>query len=134
MVPPRLTQRHREEVRMGNLARKQQERDADQLFRFGPFRTFRDMLRWDPFPDLDVTGRAGEAMFVPDVELKETPSELLLRMDVPGVREDEIDIAIAGNRLTISGRREEEKRQQDEQYFAYERQYGSFSRSFVLPE
>lgn len=119
---------------MANLARRRREWEPDQLFRMDPFRTFRDLLRWDPFGDVDVSPRAGEAMFVPDVELKECPDQLVLKADLPGMREEDIDVSIVGNRLTISGRREEEKRREEEQYFAYERQYGSFSRSFVLPE
>jgi HSP20 family protein len=39
-----------------------------------------------------------------------------------------------GNRLTVSGKREEEERNEDERYFSYERSFGTFSRSFVLPE
>jgi len=52
----------------------------------------------------------------------------------PGVREEDLDISLTGNRLTVSGKREEEHREEDDRYYAYERSYGSFSRSFTLPE
>lgn len=51
-----------------------------------------------------------------------------------GVRDEDLEISLTGNRLTVSGKREEEHRQEDERYYAYERSYGSFSRSFTLPE
>ena len=65
---------------MANLARRQREREPEQLFRFDPFRTFRELLRWDPFGEMDMSRATGEAMFVPDVELKETPDELLIKV------------------------------------------------------
>ena len=52
----------------------------------------------------------------------------------PGVKESDLDISLTGNRLTISGRRQEEKSEEGEHFYAYERSYGSFSRSFTLPE
>jgi HSP20 family protein len=122
---------------MANLARRQQrEREPAPMTRLDPFRTFRDLLRWDPFAEMiDVFPRASEAMvFSPDVDIKETPDALVLKADLPGMRENEVDVAIAGNRLVISGRREHESRREDEQYYAYECQYGSFSRSFTLPD
>jgi HSP20 family protein len=50
------------------------------------------------------------------------------------VKEENIDVSLTGNRLTISGTREEETRDQNDRYHAYERSYGSFARSFSLPE
>ncbi len=121
---------------MANLARRQQrEREPALMNRLDPLRTFRDLLQWDPFAELiDVFPRTSEVIFSPDVEIKETPESLVLKADLPGMRENEVDIAIAGNRLVISGRREQETRREDEQFYAYERQYGTFSRSFTLPE
>src|SRR5262249_8334978 len=54
--------------------------------------------------------------------------------DLPGVREQDLEVSVTGYRLTVSGKREEEERREDDRYFAYERSYGSFSRSFVMPE
>jgi HSP20 family protein len=119
---------------MATLARRQREREPALMNRIDPFRTFRDLLQWSPFADMDLLPRTGDAMFMPDVELKETPDALVLKVDLPGMRENEIDIAVVGNRITISGRREEEQRRDDEQFYAYERQYGTFTRTFTLPE
>lgn len=53
---------------------------------------------------------------------------------MPGVKESDLELSLTGNRLTISGKREEEKKEQDERWYAYERSYGSFSRTFTLPQ
>jgi HSP20 family protein len=96
-----------------------------------PFRMIRDMMSLDPFAGLVAPM---SEMFAPDIEIKETKDAYLIRADLPGVRDEDLDVSITGNRLTVSGRREEEERQEDDRYFAYERSYGTFSRSFVLPE
>ncbi|HYG68700.1 MAG TPA: Hsp20/alpha crystallin family protein, partial [Anaeromyxobacteraceae bacterium] len=72
--------------------------------------------------------------FVPSFEVKETKDAYVFKADLPGIREEDLDINLTGNRLTVSGKREEEKRSEEERYYAYERSYGSFSRSFTLPE
>jgi HSP20 family protein len=88
----------------------------------------RDLLSWDPF----VTSRP--AAFSPAVEVKETTDAFILKADVPGVTEADLDIAVHNNVLTLSGSRSAEERKDGEAYALYERQFGSFSRSFGLPE
>ena len=58
----------------------------------------------------------------------------MLRADLPGVAESDLDIAVHNNVLTVSGTRQAEERKEDESYALYERQFGSFSRSFSLPD
>jgi len=100
-----------------------------------PFRLFRDLLGWDPFREMEqVLAPPPWVTFIPDIEVKETSDAYLLRADVPGVRESDLEISVTGSRLTISGKREEEKREEGESYFACERAYGSFTRSFTLPD
>ncbi|TAK18088.1 MAG: Hsp20 family protein, partial [Myxococcaceae bacterium] len=48
--------------------------------------------------------------------------------------EKDLEISMTGNRLTVSGHREAEKRDESDRYYLYERSYGSFSRSFTLPD
>jgi len=98
---------------------------------FDPFRMIRDMMGADPFAGL-VAPMSG--MFAPDIEIKETKEAYVLKADLPGVRMDDIEVSVTGNRLTIGGSRREEQRREDDRYFAYERSYGIFNRSFVLPE
>jgi HSP20 family protein len=99
-----------------------------------PFRMMRDIMRWDPFRELTPLFPAMEkAMFNPDVDVKETPNAFVFKADVPGMKEKDIEISLTGNRLTLSGKREEERREEKETYFATERTYGEFARTFTLP-
>jgi len=103
----------------------------DPLGGLDPFRMIRNLMGADPFAGMvQATG----AMFMPDIEIKETKDSYNLTLDLPGVREQELDVSITGNRLTVSGKREEEQREEGDRFFAYERSYGAFSRAFVLPE
>jgi HSP20 family protein len=100
-----------------------------------PFQLMRDMLSWDPFQQLE-RGFAldrGES-FLPAFDLKETKDSFILRADLPGVKEDDIDLSLTGNRLTVSGKREAETEDESDQHYIYERSYGSFTRTFTLPE
>ena len=94
-----------------------------------PFQLARDLFAWDPF----FGGRQVSA-FVPAFEVKETNEAFILKADVPGVLESELDIAVHNNILTISGTRNAEERKEGDSFALYERQYGSFSRSFALPD
>jgi HSP20 family protein len=100
-----------------------------------PFRMMRDMLRWDPFREMEPIFPANlQFGFSPDIEVKETAESYLFKADVPGVKESEINVSLTGNRLTISGERNEEKEEKTETYYSCERKYGNFSRSYTLPE
>jgi HSP20 family protein len=94
-----------------------------------PFSMARELLSWDPF----FTGRPATA-FAPPFEVKETTDAFVVKADIPGVAESELDIAVHNNVLTVSGSRQAEERKEGESYALYERQYGSFSRSFSLPD
>jgi HSP20 family protein len=101
---------------------------------WNPFEMMRELMTtWDPFRELTRTMPAG-VEFIPSFELKERKDAFVLKADLPGVREDDLDVSLTGNRLTISGKREEEKKEEGDRYYTYERSYGSFSRSFTLPE
>lgn len=101
------------------------------------FRTMRDLLRWDPFQEMLPSWPFESAMapsFMPAFEVKETKDSYIFKADLPGCKEQDVDITLTGNRLTISGKRDVENRQQNENYHLYERSYGTFSRSFTLPD
>ncbi len=99
-----------------------------------PLRMVSDLLRWDPFREVGLPVTGGELAFMPDFEVKETQDAYVFRADLPGVKEQDIEISLTGNRVTVSGKREDEDRQEGDTYYAYERTYGTFSRSFTLPE
>jgi HSP20 family protein len=94
-----------------------------------PYSLARELLGWDPF----FTGRPASA-FSPAFEVKETKDSFVIKADVPGVEEKDLDVAVHNGTLTVSGSRSAEERKDGESYAIYERQYGSFSRSFALPE
>jgi HSP20 family protein len=94
-----------------------------------PYSLARELLNWDPF----FTTRPASA-FAPSFEVKETNDSFVLRADVPGVEEKDLDVAVHNGVLTVSGSRQAEERKEGESFAIYERQYGSFSRSFALPD
>ena len=69
----------------------------------------------------------------PSVDIAETDATVEAKVDLPGVKPEEIDIQLNGNMLTISGERQEEKEDKGKTYHRVERRSGSFSRSFSLP-
>jgi len=97
-----------------------------------PFR----LVHWDPFCQMSpfLAGEEQLARFTPDFEIKETKEGYVFKADVPGIKEKDLDISMTGNRLTISGKRETEKVENTDTYYARECSYGSFSRTFTLPE
>jgi HSP20 family protein len=103
--------------------------------RWDPLHALRGFMRWDPFREIapmSTMDRLSE--FEAAFEVKETKEGYLFKADVPGIKENDLTINLTGNRLTVSGKRDEERKQEHETYFSYERSYGSFTRSFTLPE
>jgi HSP20 family protein len=94
-----------------------------------PFHMARELLSWDP-----IFGGRPASAFSPAFEVKETNDAFVLKADLPGVTDDNLDIAVHNNVLSVSGSRQAEERQEGETYALYERQFGSFSRSFSLPD
>ncbi|WNG38077.1 Hsp20/alpha crystallin family protein [Archangium minus] len=104
---------------------------------FDPFEQMRELMGFDPIEQMGrIIGGGGEPSwnFIPAFEVKETKDSYIFKADLPGVKDDDLDITLTGDRLTISGKRETEQREESDRFYAYERSYGSFSRSFTLPE
>ena len=121
---------------MANLIVKRGEA-APIAREWDPFRMMRELGQWDPLQEMSgiFPYPIQEAMsFTPAFEVKETKDGYIFKADVPGIHEKDLEIAVTGNRLAISGHRETEQRDKSDTWYAYERAYGSFSRSFTLPE
>lgn len=97
---------------------------------------------WDPFagllaeygfPVARYSERQAEA-FAPRFEVRETKEALVLKADMPGVKADDLDVSVQSNVLSISGKREQERTSEGEHFHMTERSYGSFTRSFTLPD
>jgi HSP20 family protein len=108
------------------------------------------ITRWDPFRELTSLqnrvnsifqdyGRAGQdeltstGNFVPAVDVYEDEHKIVLKLEIPGVNQDDVDIRLENNTLTVGGERKFEKEEKEENFHRIERRYGSFSRSFTLP-
>jgi HSP20 family protein len=124
-------------MNMANIeVRKSSEEGAPLARReaWDPFRAMRDLMRWDPFVATTPGGWLGPSDLVPAFEVKETKDGFEFKADVPGIESKDLDVKLTNNRLTISGKREAEKTDKGDTYYTYERSYGSFSRSFTVPE
>ena len=71
--------------------------------------------------------------FAPPVDIYEDEHTIALKMEVPGIDENDIDVRIEGTTLTVHGERKIEKEEKEENFRRVERQYGEFTRSFTLP-
>lgn len=109
------------------------------------------ITRWDPFRDVlalqnrmnsmfqDYTRGTGEgdvvatAAFVPPVDVYEDEHKIVLKLEVPGMKQENIDVQIENNTLTVKGERKFEQEEKEENFHRIERRYGSFFRSFALP-
>jgi HSP20 family protein len=109
------------------------------------------LTRWDPFREFvtiqdrmnrlfrDSYGPEGKdeslttTAFAPPVDVYEDEHNITLKIEVPGIDEKDIDVRIENNTLTVHGERKFEKEEKEENYRRVERQYGSFTRTFSLP-
>jgi len=108
------------------------------------------IARWDPFLELktvedrmsrwlDRSTRPTNGSFIsafeftPPADIYEDDNKISLHMEVPGIKQEDLDIRIDGNTLSVSGERKVQKDEKRETFRRVERQYGAFSRSFELP-
>jgi HSP20 family protein len=109
-------------------------REIDRLFDdFHPFdwrlRSPRSMPGLE-MPKLQSIGWA----VAPAMDLAEKDGEYEITAELPGIDENNVEIKLSNRTLTIKGEKQEEKEEKDKDYYLSERRYGSFQRSFQLPE
>ena len=111
------------------------------------------LVRWDPFRELeDMSARLNRvftrpalgttggkehltvADWVPTVDISETDGEYLIKAELPEVKKEDVKVTVEDGVLTIQGERRQEKEEKGKKYHRVERSYGSFVRSFTLPE
>ncbi len=109
------------------------------------------LVKWDPFRELEevsdrlnrlfgrpLARRGEEAMAVADwapaVDISETDAAYLIKAELPEVNKDDVKVSLEGGMLTLQGERRQEKEEKDTRYHRIERAYGSFLRSFQLPD
>jgi len=101
------------------------------------------ITRIDPFRELaslfeNFTEGTGKAQlqagsFVPPVDVYEDEHSLILKLDMPGVNEEDLDVQLENSTLTVKGERKFEKEEKEENFHRIERRYGSFQRTFRVP-
>jgi HSP20 family protein len=103
------------------------------ITRINPFRELAGFL--ENFADVNTVGDKQLAFgsFVPAVDVYEDEHSLTLKLEVPGLNEEDIDVTLENNTLTVSGERKFEKEEKEENFHRIERRYGSFTRTFRLP-
>jgi HSP20 family protein len=106
------------------------------------------ITRWDPYQQIADLQREIERMFtvtrtgegapqrgwMPAVDVEQTDTEMVLKLDLPGMRREDVSIEVKDHTLIVSGERREEKEKKHEGYVTHERIAGRFTRSFMLPE
>jgi HSP20 family protein len=106
------------------------------------------ITRWDPFREVvtlqnrmnslfrnlnEQETPLATASFVPAVDIYEDAEKLVLKLDVPGIEEKDLDVHVENDTLTVKGERKFEAEEKEENFHRIERSYGSFYRAFTLP-
>jgi len=105
------------------------------LTRWEPFREMEEMFRqYSPLLSPSLRRRSEETIWAPVSNIVETDKEYLIKAELPEVRKEDVKIMLEDSVITISGERKHEKEHKDENEIRVESFYGSFSRSFSLPE
>jgi HSP20 family protein len=101
------------------------------------------LSRWDPFGEMQrltdqmfrpLFGGEERRAFTPAVDIYEDNDAITVRAELAGVKPEDVSISVENNLLTLSGERRLERKEEREGYHRIECEYGSFTRSFVLPE
>jgi HSP20 family protein len=109
------------------------------------------LVRWDPFAEMQSMlspllsrssglqprlSREGDLTFEwsPSSDISETDKEYVIRAQLPGVKKDDIKVNLQEGLVTIEGERKQEKEEKNEKFHRVESVYGSFARSFSLPD
>jgi HSP20 family protein len=99
------------------------------------------LVRWDPFEEMNrlhdhfLSGRGlSKRAFQVAVDIREEDDAFYVDAEVPGMSAEDVKVDVEKNVLTLSGERKVEKEEIEDTYRRVERQYGSFTRSFTLPE
>ena len=110
------------------------------------------LMRWDPFCELEGISDRLNRMFarpatrtngkealtvadwMPTVDISETEGEYVIKAELPEVKKDDVKVTLEEGVLTIQGQRRQEKEEKTTKYHRIERSYGTFVRSFVLPD
>ncbi|WP_456457534.1 Hsp20/alpha crystallin family protein [Nitratifractor sp.] len=111
-----------------------------RVTQFDPFKEFQNMQKTFEYMNRlmqsveKVAQEAPSVDFVPAVNTRETEDAYYIEVDLPGVKKEDITIDVKDNVLTISGERKIEEERKEDDFYRVESIYGTFERSFTLPE
>lgn len=108
------------------------------------------ITRWDPFREVATlqnrlntlfqdfnrgsdSDLVSTASFVPPVDIYEDEHKIVLKLEVPGMKQEDLDVQLENNSLTVRGERKFESEEKEENFHRIERRYGSFYRAFTIP-
>lgn len=106
------------------------------------------LVRWEPFRELSTlhsemsrlmnglvegNGRSSQS-WIPSLDVWETDAELVYAFDLPGVREEDIELELNNDTLTVSAQREQRAEVSGDRFYRFERRFGTFSRAVGLPQ
>ena len=106
------------------------------------------ITRWDPFREVvslqnrvnslfhnlgEAEAPLAAASFVPAVDIYEDAQKLVLKLEIPGIDEKDLDVRVEDSTLTVKGERKFEAEEKEKNFHRIERSYGSFFRAFSLP-
>jgi HSP20 family protein len=109
------------------------------LTKWNPFRTssgiedWGPLARWSPFREMERMQREMD-QWAPCVDVTEDGKEFVVKAELPEVKKEDVKVTVENDVLTIRGERKAEKEEKGRKYHRIERSYGSFERSFTLPE
>jgi HSP20 family protein len=106
------------------------------ITRWDPFREVEDMFRrYSPFAARPLRREGGEMLeWSPVADISENEKEFLIKAELPEVKREDVKVTLQDGALTISGERKHEKKQKGDNEIRVESFYGTFSRTFSLPE
>ena len=106
---------------------RQMSREFDRLFEEPMWPSF----RW---PSLLTRQAAERPKWLPEIDVFEKDNRLVTKIDLPGMKKEDVKVEVTDGYLTISGERKTESEEKKNQFYRCEREYGSFYRSVPLPE
>jgi HSP20 family protein len=101
------------------------------ITRIDPFRELASLF--ENFAEAGGKEQLSAGTFVPPVDVYEDEHNLVLKLEVPGVNEEDLDVQVENNTLTVKGERKFEKEEKEENFHRIERRFGAFLRTFRLP-
>jgi HSP20 family protein len=105
------------------------------IVRWEPLREFNELFRrYAPVHSRSIANTGEEANWTPPANISETKNEYLIKAELPEMKKDDVNITLQNGVITIAGERKYVKGDQEETSLRVESFYGTFSRSFALPE